>query len=230
MSTIAELRAYVRRQTETTSSELADTTIDPYLQEAFNRTIAAENDWPFYETTWTVVQTAGESTATKPSDARDVISLVDTANNNFRLTMLDYETAEDDYRGVSVGRSSASEYSLWGSTIYFWPAVTFDTDRSYRMRGYRAPTDWLAGPSTTEPDCDSRLHLPLAHYAVALAYAKQEDETLERTYMERWQKDVEMARQAIMSPEHQLPLMMGPRRWRKIGRGRYRFNYSIESP
>lgn len=236
MASLTELRNYVRRQTETTSAELADTTIDPYLQEAFNRTIAAEGQWPFYEETWTLTQTIGESTLTLPtqtdgSQAVDgILSLVDTDNDNFRLTMLDYESAEDDYSGVQSGTGYASEFSLWKNTIYLWPAVTFTTTHSYRLRGYRYPTDWINGSPSDGPDCDARLHYPLAHYAIALAYAKQEDETLENTYMMRWQKDVEMARQAIMDPQHQQPLMMGPRRWRKIGRGRYRFNYTIDVP
>jgi hypothetical protein len=120
---------------------------------------------------------------------------------------------------------------VWKDVIYLWPQVTFTADRDYRLRGYRSATDWLAGPSTTEPDCDERLHLPLAHYAIALSYAKQEDETLERTYMERWQRDVEIIRKIIMDPVHQRPLMMGPRRWRLVGSGtRTRFGWTIQTP
>ena len=230
MSTIAELRAYVRRQTETTSSELDDLTIDPYLQEAFNRTVAAETQWPSYEETWTVAQGIGDNFATMPVNVDTVMSLVDTANDNHRLLMIDYEAAEDDYFGAVATTGYAHEYSVWKNTIHFWPMVTFTAVRSYRMRGYRTPTDWLAGPSTDEPDCDSRLHLPLAHYAIALAYAKQEDETLENTYMLRWQKDVEIARMAIMDPGHHRPLMMGPRRYGRVGRGGGRRNYTIQTP
>ena len=230
MSTIAELRAYVRRQTEQTSSELADQTIDPFLQEGFNRTIAAETQWPFYEETWTLVQTAGDTFAALATDVDEMLSLVDTANHNYRLTMIDYETGEDDYFGVVPGSGDCTEFSIWKNTVHFWPLLTFSADRSYRVRGFRKPTDWLAGPSTNEPDCDSRLHLPLAHYAIALSYAKQEDETLERTYMERWQKDVELARQAIMDPRHHRPLMMGPRLWRRGHRDGLRRNYIIQTP
>lgn len=235
MSTIADLRLIVRRQTEQTSAELTDATIDTYLQEAFNRTIAAETQWPFYEETWTLTQQIGDSTVDLPAsggvqECSEILSLVDTDNDNFRLTMIDYETAEDEWFGNYNTSGYAVEYSLWKNTIYLWPAVTFTATRSYRLRGYRYPTDWLAGASTTEPDCDSRLHLPLAHYAIALSYAKQEAPELERLYMERWQRDVEIARQAIMDPGHQRPLMMGPRRWRRVGRGRYRFNYTFDLP
>jgi hypothetical protein len=59
-----------------------------------------------------------------------------------------------------------------------------------------------------EPDCDHRLHLLLTHFATALAYAQQEDEVLEGTYMARWQADVELAHRAIMDPIHHRPLVM----------------------
>ena len=233
MTTIAELRAKVRSQTEQTSSELADATIDSYLQEAFNRTIAAETQWPFFEETWTLTQLTGNAYAALPLSGGDqavseISSLVDTDNNRYRLDMIDHGTAEDDYSGPTPTNSYAMEYSVWKNTVYFWPAVTFTTDRDYQLRGYRYPTDWLAGPSTTEPDCDSRLHLPLAHYAIALSYAKQEDETLENVYMDRWQRDVEIIRKQIMDPGHHRPLIFGPRRWGNSRRSRRLFR--IDSP
>ena len=228
MATIAELRAKVRSQTEQTSSELADSTIDSYLQEAFNRTIAAETMWPFYEETWTLTQTAGNAYAALSSEVSEIMSIVDTDNNRFRLRMLDHETAEDDFSGPVPTGGYAFEYSVWKNVVYFWPAVTFSTDRNYQLRGYRHPTDWLAGPSTTEPDCDERLHLPLANYAIALSYAKQEDETLEANYMDRWQRDVELIRKQIMDPMQHRPLVFGPRRWGNRRR-RHRL-FQIDSP
>ena len=233
MTTIAELRAKVRSQTEQTSGELADATIDSFLQEAFNRTIAAETQWPFFEETWTLTQTAGNAYAALPLSGSDqecseIMSIVDTDNSRYRLRMLDHETAEDDFSGSTPTGGYAMEYSVWKNVVYFWPAVTFTVDRDYQLRGYRYPTDWLAGASTTEPDCDSRLHLPLAHYATALSYAKQEDETLEATYMDRWQRDVEIIRKVIMDPMQHRPLVFGPRRWGN-SRRRHRL-FQIDTP
>ena len=214
MTTIAELRAKVRSQTEQTSSELADATIDSYLQEAFNRTIAAENKWPFYEKAWELTLTAGETAIAAPSDLNrtSILSFVQVGENPpvQSLRLVDYGTAEALY-GWSAPASFTPfyEYSIFGGYLYLWPVAQLADDTEFVLRGYRLPTDWLAGPSTTEPDCDSRLHLLLAHYAIALSYAKQEDETLENTYMTRWQRDVEIARSAIMEPTRRLPLVMG---------------------
>jgi hypothetical protein len=202
--------------------------INAYLNEAFTRTIAAESEWPFYATTWTVTQTIGQSTLTKPTDLDSITSLADTGNSNYRLTGVDFDTAEDEYFKVLAPTGFATEYSLWGSLIYLWPQVTFTALRTYTIRGYRQPTDWVT--AVAAPDCDTRLHGCLAHYAVALAYAQQEDEVLEATYMQRWQTDAEAARRAIMEPQHHEPLMMGPRRITPIGRSRYRPYFTIQTP
>jgi hypothetical protein len=229
LATLTELRDYVRTQTDTNTDEIPNATIDNYLHEAFDRTINAEAQWPFFEQTWTGTQIAGNNYFAMPSDCEELTSVVDTDNNAYRMTQIDLNEAEDQYFRVTVSSGYASEYAIWQDIAYLFPRVTFDADRSYALRGYRQPTDWLAGsPAVTEPDCDERLHRPLCHYAVALAYAQQEDEVLEATYMARWQRDVEIARKIIMGPSHQRPLVMGPHRTTRIGHGRYRPSFSID--
>ena len=213
MTTIAELRTYVRRQTEQTSSELSDAAIDDFLQEAFNRTIAAENKWPFYEKAWDLTLTAGDSTIAIPTDLNrtTILSLVQVGSDyNSPLRLADYETAEAVY-ALNIVASSGSylEYSVFDGYFYLWPVMTSSVDIDFVLRGYRLPTDWLAGASTAEVDADERLHLPLAHYAIALSYEKQEADELADKYMQRWQRDVEAARNAIMEPFRRLPVVMG---------------------
>lgn len=215
MATLAELQDYVRVQTETTSAELPSTTINSYLREAFNRTISAENRWPFYETSWVMNQTAGSTTTTLPVDANAsaIVALTDNANGR-RLVLVDYETAQDNYSSANTSSGRPLHFSLWGRTVNLWPAVTFDSTQTYSLRGYRLPTDWVAAGPSAEPDCDDRLHWALAHYAVALAYIQQEDEVLEATYMTRWQRDFEVARRSIMEPARPSPMQMGGGKWR----------------
>ncbi len=203
-----QLRAVVHAQTQTTAGDLADPTIDIYLQQAFERTINAETQWPFYEQHWDLTLPAGAMQITLPGDVNPagIMALYDVASN-FRLGMIGPEYGDDHYAGPQVGTLNPLQFSVWANTLYLYPRVqASDTDRAYRLRGYRRPVNWLT--VNGEPDCDSRLHLPLTHYAVALAYAQQEDETLELSYMDRWQRDVEMARRAIMDPIHHRPLVM----------------------
>jgi hypothetical protein len=212
MATLAELRALVRTQTETTASELPNGTIDWYLRQAFDRTVSAENTWPSYEERWVVTLPAGESSFPIPLDCNrtSINSLSDSTGPSLRLSMVDHETAEDLY-GVNSTASALNpfEYSLWGTSVYLWPLPSYAEDRNFLLRGHRYPIDWIAVGDNSEVDADPRLHYPLAHYAIALAYAQQEDETLEDVYMRRWQMDVEAARSAIMEPPRQQPMRFG---------------------
>lgn len=212
MATLTELYAKVRSQTDTDSAELPDALLSQYLEEAFNRTIAAENLWPSYEQVWDLTLTAGETTIALPGDVNEpgIIGLWDVANE-YRLVLLSFEKGLDflsnRFSGSAFGPHA---YALWAGEIKLFPAgLTFSEDKEYKLYGYRRAAAWPTS-SSGSPDCDERLHLALAHYATALAYAREEDEVLERNYMERWQRDVEMARQAIMDANRQRPLVMGP--------------------
>ena len=212
MATLTQLRDYVRRQTETTSAELPNTTIDAYLREAFNRTVNRIPDWPDYEASWVLTLSAGDATIDLPSDVnrQTITSLVNLdANIAFRLRMINQRVAEEVYLTTPATTDDHVEFSLWGRKIYLWPSLTFEEDRTYLLRAYRLPNDWVADGDSAEPDIDERLHWPLAHYAVALAYAQQEDEVLEGTYMKRWELDVQSAIDAIMKPIAHRPLIMG---------------------
>lgn len=203
-----DLRAVVRMQTQTTTADLPDVAIDTYLRQGFERTINAETQWPFYEQSWSLTLPANEMSIALPGDVNEagIMAFYDETNG-FRLSQIGAEQADDSFAGPQVGTMQPYFYSVWNGTLFMYPRVqSADTDRSYRLRGYRRPLVWL-NPTTNEPDCDERLHMALTHYAVALAYAQQEDEQLELTYMDRWQRDVELARRAIMEPRHHRPLV-----------------------
>lgn len=201
---ISELRAYVWAQTDTTSADLPSSTIDDYVIEGFNRTIAAESGWPFYEQTWEFTYDSATESTALPIDVDDIVTVMMPYESGLRrLEYITQENAEES-RWLSTN-GLPRFFSVWAHNLYLWPPPAEDI--AIKLRGYRRPlaTVWDASGVI---DCDDRLKRPLAHYACSLAYAQQEDEVLERTYMERWQRDVEMARQAIMSPLTSRPLVM----------------------
>ena len=205
---LTELTNYVWKQTDTTEFDLNADTIASYLDEAFDRTIAGENRWPYYEATWTVTCPAGEVSAPLDIDVNPpaIISVISIPKGN-KLTQIAPEEAER--RWDDNGTGAVSEpwwYSIWGRSIWLWPNIPATEDTNYKVRGYRRPL--MTFGQDGQVDADPRLHKPLAHYAIALAYAAQEDEYLENTYMSRWQRDVEMARQAIMDPNKNRPIVM----------------------
>lgn len=204
---LTDLRTAVRVQTQTTSGDLPDPTIDSFLQQAFERTVNGETQWPFYETHWDVFLDPQATTIPIPANVNQagIMALYDMTNM-FRLTQVGPEFSDDHYSGVQVGTTAPLQYSLWGGYIHLFPRVQAAEDsRPYRIRGYRYPVMWLGADDS--PDCDPRLHVCLVHYAVALAYAQQEDETLESSYMDRWMRDAELARKSIMEPRHHRPLV-----------------------
>lgn len=221
MTTLAELYNKVRNQTDTQPGELPDALLNDYLHEAFNRTIAAENMWPFYEQVWDITLPAGERLIdlTGLGVNEPTITALFDVENQFRLTQMDLEKATDYYQTkVSpVTSFGPTVYALWAGEIIFYPISNFEEDKAYRLVGYRYPVAWTNLTDSDAPDCDERLHLALAHYATALSYAREEDVNMERNYMERWQRDVEIARTAIMEANRQRPLIMGPRFVSPIG-------------
>ena len=229
--TLSDLRDYVRTQTQTTSAELPNTTVDIYLQEAFDRTIAMENQWPFFEETWSLTQTTGATTITFPTDAHipGIVALynVEDSSNPYRVELISHSVARELYDSGTPTASYYQRFSVWDGLIYLWPDATKSEDISWELTGFRRPTDWIAG--ATSPDCDDRLHRCLAHYAVALAYAQQEDEQLEDKYMQRWSMDLEAARSAIMEPAQDRPLIMGPHHWPGVGPWRRRLRAVVDT-
>jgi len=209
VTTVAELRQVVRTQTQTDPADLPDLTIDVFLQQGYERTLNAEVFWPFFATSWPLTQIAGDNFIELPGNVNEpgITALWDDDHRR-RMLMIPQIYAEDHFGGGNTtGSTHPLAFSVWGTRAYLWPGIGYDHDVRYTLRGYRKPVTWL--DPNGSPDCDPRLHLPISHFACALAYAQQEDVQLEATYMVRWQADVELAHANIMEPVHHRPLVMG---------------------
>lgn len=205
---LTELTNYVWSQTDTSEYDLPAATIASYIDEAFQRTIAAENRWPFYEKSWELTVFEGNAWANLDAEV-SVPGIMSLTSQRYGYKLQQIDQTEGELRFGSDLETPGDNYvmySIWERRANFWPRTAASENLKFDLRGYRHPTFTFA--SSGEVDADERLHKPLAHYAVALAYAQQEDEVLERTYMERWQKDVEMARRAIMDAPKNRPVIM----------------------
>lgn len=205
---LTELQQYVWAQTDTLPIDLSPQTIEGYLDEAFIHTVAAENRWPSYEQGWQLVQAVGVPWLDMPIDMNPpaVMSILPLAGG-CKLVQINQEEAESRFSAKSASGGSPTYYSLWSNKVWLWPLSINTVPVEYIVRGYRKPLttfDALTG----QVDADPRLHRALAHYAIALAYAQQEDDVLEGRYMERWAATVEMVRKALMDPAGNRPLVM----------------------
>lgn len=207
------LRDYVRAQLEVDDEELPDTLLNIYLQEAFDRTMAADNRWPRNEYTWVISKVEGEDTVALPVDLNiPSITAIMTRADGYPLLIVSHEWAEQNFapvRGggeVTEGTFKPLYASVWGSRLYLWPQLASTSAFDLVLRGYRQPT-WTNGASDI-PDLDVRLHYTLCYFAIGLCYAAQEDEILEGVYMARWDRDLKNQLAVMKEPVHSRPLVM----------------------
>ena len=203
------LRDYIRVQLDMDEEELPNALLDSYLYEGYLRTLSMERRWPFFESYFEVAKVPGADSVALPieCDETQILSLTKLPDNH-RLIQIGSEMGDDRFVGLNASSNSPVYFSIWGNAISLWPRPYVDTTINFRIRGYRKPTDWIAQGASGEVDADPRLHILLAHYAIGLCYAQQEDEVLEDVYMKRWQASFAAARGAICAPRHHRPLIL----------------------
>lgn len=201
---LQQLRDAVRTQLDLDDEDLPNALLDLYVREGFERSIQREQQWPFYATEWAVTTIAGsEGSFPLPSDVSGLVAATDL--DGHALTHLAHTLASDSF-AVAADGGNAAYFSIWGMRVYVWPKPT--EAATYGLRGWRRPKDWVSLGATAEVDADTRLHLPIIHYACSRSYAQQEDEVLERTYLDSWDRGVEAARTDIMRPSHNHPVIL----------------------
>jgi hypothetical protein len=196
-----ELITALRAQTDLDQEDLPLEVASWYLREGFQRTAARERRWPSHEAEW-VYTIAEAGVATLASDTAEIISVMEDGTRK-RLVYADHEVIRSS-SAYTAGTTGI--FSLWGGKMYVWPAPLDDTD--FVVSGYRRPsTVWLNSPGV-QVDLDERLHIPILHYAIALAYAQQEDGELEDMYMRRWKSSVDEIRNDIMKGHAYRPIVL----------------------
>lgn len=202
------LRDYVRAQMDVDQSDLPDSILNVYLQEAFDRTMAFTNKWPRNETAWGLSVLAGAQSTTIPSDVNvPTLMSVVAVDQGYALVQVDQHLAEMNFAPLTNSATATPVYfSIWGDQLTLWPHPNAAEPFDITLRGFRKPT-WDNSASTI-PDLDPRLHVTLAYFALGLAYAKEEDEVMEGIYMGRWNRDLSQQLTAILEPSHQRPLVM----------------------
>lgn len=197
-----ELITAIRTQLDLDEEDLPLATAQLFLREAFYRTIAKERRWPFLEADWEYVFLAGEGSTPLASDTAEIKSVVNLSSSS-RLQFADHDLIKD---ATGFLASDVKFFSVWAGRLYAWPVPEDDTTIS--LSGYRKGSVlWLDNPGL-EVDLDDRLHLPMMHYAIGLAYAQQEDPELEQMYTNRWAVGVEEVREDLMKAGSYRPLVL----------------------
>ena len=199
-----ELRNLVRTQVQMDDEELPDDLLNTYLNDGLEQTLAIEERWPFLQASWSITTVADQVAYARPSDVENISSVMDVTGGLANvLSYIPYYEAELAF-GQGGNATVPHFWSEWADEIHVWDTPL--GDRSLIVRGYRQST-WGAADSAV-PDVDSRLHVPILWYAVALAYASQEDNEVEQVYMQRWAAAVQRAREQIMAGPTRQPMIL----------------------
>jgi hypothetical protein len=205
---VQSLRNYVRTHLEVDDEELPDDILNVYFQEAFDRTMAADNRWPRYEKTWTVSRVPAATTIHLPDDLNipSIMSVLSVADG-YRLVAINHENAEDMFAPTTmIGTGSPVYYSVWGGDMYLWPNIAPELSADFQLRAYRQPV-WSSAASDI-PDLDPRLHVTICYFVMSLVYAAQEDEILEGVYLARWDRDLRQQLKMLLEPVRHRPLVL----------------------
>jgi|SRR5262252_4381207 len=205
---VQTLKAFIREHLEMDDEELPDTLLNLYLQEAFDRTMAADNRWPRYEKTWTVSKVPGSDSISLPADLNipSILSVINAADG-YRIVAINHENAEDLFAPTSmIGTGAPIYFSLWDNKLWLWPNLDPTLSADFQLRAYRQPV-WTNAASDI-PDLDQRLHMTLSWFAISLVYAQQEDDVLEGQYLARWDRDLRQQMKMIFEPVHHRPLVL----------------------
>ena len=216
------IRELVRAQVDMDDQELPDALLDPWLDDAYERTMGFEDRWPFFEHSWTVTTVADQVAYTKASlaagdpslyELNHITSLLDVTDRPFTLLAISHDRAEEAF-GLGEGGGGVPAYwSDWGQSIHLWHAPS--AGRSVRVRGYRKPS-WALGDAVLV-DADSRLHLALFFFVCSMVYAQQEDDVLSAFYMNAWQDAVRRAHATIMAAPQRSPVVLSGASFRFAG-------------
>lgn len=211
MSNIDDLISLVRTTTSLdTESDLPTSLIRTYIKDGYEKIINTERRWPFFETIYTISTTTNQRSyplsAIGSGDLREVTSVVDTSVAGNRLSLIPMEEAERIWNGAMDVAMRPMYYLVWGYELKLYPKPS--TVYPLSIRGYRKPSYTWVNDSSTQIDCDDRLHTALAYYAISQVYRRQEDPEMARDYMSLYNENVQVASKDIMRVPSQRPMIM----------------------
>lgn len=205
--TLQQMRDYIRLHLDLDEDDLPNTLVDIFIREGSKRVERAEVRWPFYEATYPLATAPGVADYDKTaiSDELDQI----TALSNPTFGMLNW-IGEQDYLDLLQRYPSTTSrpiyFSEWANTLSLFP--TPNDVYNLTIRAYRKPNDWVAEGAGGTPDLPDELHNTVALWAMAKAYAQQEDPELQALYERQFSDELnEFRRRLNITPLSQ-PLVL----------------------
>ena len=206
--TLTTLRSQVRDMADLDATDLSDSVIDQFAREGFQRIYALERRWPILQESYTfnTVAEQREYAISTIGDIREIISVVDTSTQGARLTLIDYNAAEEIWLGNLDVSSRPYFYSFWNKKIQLWakPDIVYPMT----VRAFRNPVYTWLDDVQEDIDLDEWFHALLPYFVLARVYQRQEDSDLANMYMKSFEEGVAFARRDLMKASSAQPVVM----------------------
>ena len=206
--TLTTLRAQVRDMADLDETDLPNSLIDQFAREGFQRIYALERRWPILQETYTFNTVANQRayTISTIGDIREIISVVDTSAQGARLTLIDFNEAEETWLGNLDVASRPYFYAFWDKQLLLWAKP--DAVYPMTVRAFRNPVyTWLTD-ITESIDLDEFFHAILPYFVLARVYQRQEDAQLAAMYLGTFEEGVAIAKRDLMKASSAQPVIM----------------------
>lgn len=170
---LSEIRQYIREMLESDNDEFSDFMVDAWIREGWLE-LHRFSDWPFLDTTWTLATAV---------DATDFGQIVDPLGNvpkwirTVRTSDGSLPWLQPDVLQTELANGATGAPRHWavrgGRTLLVSPNPTESV--TYVIQGIRKPREWINEGPTGVPDLPEDLHVALAYYGLARAYAMLDD-------------------------------------------------------
>lgn len=183
--TLAELRAWVRRQTLVSTSELSDSDLNNILRQALID-VASRYQWPWAYATGTIELADGTASYALPTDMMELDDLVyDGEGPGARLARTSLQAVKAEYGDV-VGDSDLPDryYLSAGDQIVFVP--TPNAVKTVNVFYWATPALVAFAADGDTPPFHSAFHLALAEFATSLVWDSLEQEDKGGYYLQRY--------------------------------------------
>lgn len=178
MTTAADIATFARNVLQTDSTDLPDSLVLAFANDATRRILGMHNDWPHMYSEGTLAVVAGTSAYTLASASFNpqtfiyLESMWDDNGFGMSLQEIDYQEATRWWIGAGFTSSNMpSWFAQYGGKVYIYPKPS--GTRTFRVGGYRDVVD-MANMSAT-PDLPSQFHIAVEYGVTSLAHAQSED-------------------------------------------------------
>jgi hypothetical protein len=206
--TLQQIRDYVRSHIDLELEDLPDAVLDVFVREGSKRVERAEKRWPFYEAEYTFATVSGtedyDIEGTFGTALSEITSIVTPEHGPIRWIGRDVADTHFPLGSDATGEPVA--FSEWAGTLRLYP--TPDAAYTLQVRGYRESSDWVADGAGGVPDLPGDLHNCIAQWALARAYAQQDDPEMAQLFERQFADELNFFRRRLNDSPPAQPLVM----------------------